>query len=904
MRHPVFFSFAGDSNEIAARIKGHFADDLVYMYKRTGVDGDSFPVEILNELRECQIFVVFWSAAYVAPDPRRPWCRRELLTAAKRIAQGSLNRFLIIQTDKTPLDTKIINPDTGESIDALEPFRADGRAFSYPFRERSIELRISSELANLDQIDHPILPRPVFEHQLRNALRTGNAHSKTPITFVSGFHGNGRRTLVRSVMGLDFKHLTEYTVSLDSADGPEDLLREIWGDVFQRSISEQRQMMADVKDNPGALREHYSRLWKELVASRSYLVISKDESTDINETVPFWVADIFGSIPPAVQPIAFVIIARGLPEYLQRRMPNIGEVAVPTLEDDQSVELINMLVAAIDPIRAERWYPHIENIAEVGANNPKLLVDIVHMAAKRPSLDFLKRDAAMQASRFDEHVQRAVEWAWEEIKSDQFTVQLLDIINLLGVVHLETLNEIFNEVDQNVGDALYHLIEVGLVEHLMESTYRIPRALARKLNIFVAGKLPRSQTNDHLRRFARGVDVGADEFGGVTLTNRIHAQLATNEPIADEDKVFITASMLFKAGWQRYRLAEYSAALPLLRRAFGTVDRVRDDSTKLEIVRFFGLSAGREHSESDVDAACRFLLREGSFQHRFRMKVRAMERFIRGFALKSDSKFDEALPCYEEALELLPEGGLNDNQRSQLMNEIVQCLLRIEPVNYGRAVALGRRLYRLRETPNNIDVLLRSLLGQTYYDPSASNDVVQQNLVEMAKLEQLLCNKCEGSSLSFYAFRRIDRLEAETVHAVLAGSLPYPSLDLSAVIGSCTDAYLKYGDEALLWRKWDLMLLNEVERNWDSLHLEAAEYLRRGSKNRMGRGNAARIKILTYDLSISENIRIARAELDKFRTDGTLPQSVATDLRRQIDAGDQHNSRVLGKFVNRGLRIN
>jgi tetratricopeptide (TPR) repeat protein len=286
------------------------------------------------------------------------------------------------------------------------------------------------------------------------------------------------------------------------------------------------------------------------------------------------------------------------------------------------------------------------------------------------------------------------------------------------------------------------------------------------------------------------------------------------------------------------------------------------------------------------------------------MKVRAMERFIRGFALKSDSKFDEALTCYEKALEYLPEGGLNDNQRSQLMNEIVQCLLRIEPVNYGRAVDLGRRLYRLRETPNNIDVLLRSLLGQTYYDPSASNDVVQQNLVEMEKFEQLLRNKCEGSSLSFYAFRRIDRLEAETIHTVLAGSLPYPSLDLSAVIGSCTDAYLKYGDEALLWRKWDLMLLNEVERNWDSLHLEAAEYLRRGSKNRMGRGNAARIKILTYDLSISENIRIARVELDKFRTDGTLPQSVATDLRRQIDAGDQHNSRVLGKFVNRGLRIN
>lgn len=204
MRHPVFFSFAGDAKPIAERLKSHFADDLVYMYARTGVDGDSFPVEILTELRQCAVFVVFWSEAYVADDSRRPWCRRELLTAVKRVAQKSLTRYLILQIDETPLDAPVIDPDTGESIDALKILRDDGRAFTYPIRERAAELRISSELAQLDQGNHPLLPRPMIERQLRGVLSTGNAYSKTPLVFVNGFHGSGRRTVVRSVMGSIF----------------------------------------------------------------------------------------------------------------------------------------------------------------------------------------------------------------------------------------------------------------------------------------------------------------------------------------------------------------------------------------------------------------------------------------------------------------------------------------------------------------------------------------------------------------------------------------------------------------------------------------------------------------------------------------------------------------------------
>jgi len=902
MKHPVFFSFAGDSRAIAERLKSRFADDFVYMYTRTGVDGDSFPTEIRAELIQCELFVIFWSAGYAVSDPLRPWCRRELFTAAKRVAQKTLSRFLILQVDKTPLDKLLEDPDSGQVVDVLKPLRDDRRAFGYPLQERAIENRISSELAQMDRADHPLLPRFIFQQEIRKNLSTGNAQTRTPVLFVNGFHGSGRRTMVKSVIDVDFRHLTPYYVSLDSADGPEDFLRTIWGAVLQKTVSEQRLMMRDITANPSALLRYYSQIGPQLVQNRSVLIISKDESTDVSEVIPFWVTEFFAGFQPSVQPLAFFIVGRGLPEFMQRRLPRCAEISIPTLEDFESEQLVNMVVGAVDPHRVERWRPHIADILESGANSPKLLVDIVQVASRRASLDFLRRDAQAQAARFDERVQKAVEWAWNEVKNESFTVQVLDVINLLGVLHLESLNEIMEGEAGHVGEAVFRLVEVGLVEHLSESTYRVPRALARKLNIYMTGNVNRPKSNDLLRRFARSVPVGHDEFGGVLLTNRIQVQLATESPIDADDQVFVTAAMLFKAGWQRYRLGQYGAAVPLLRRAFGFIDRVRDESTKLEIIRFYGLSAGREHLEDDVAAACAYLVRAGNFHHRLDARVKAMELFIRGFSLKSNSQFQQALPFYEEALQVLPDGGHNDSQRAQMMNESVQCLLRIEPVDYARAIDLAERLCTLRETPNNLDVLLRTLLGQTYYDPTAGRDIIARNFVEMDRREALLQAKCAGSALSFFEFRVIDRLEAEAVEAVVGANLPYPGLDLTRVIARCERAYTQYRDDALLWRKWDLMLLTEVGRNWDALHREATRYLLQGGVNRMAKGNSARVRIMTFNLSDESEHRLAYVELEKYKADGTLPRSVVADIRRQLDAGDQRGARVLDKLVKRGLR--
>lgn len=903
MRHPVFFSFAGDAKALVERIRSKFRDELVYVYTRTGVDGDSFPAEILSELRQCELFVVFWSAAYVAGDPSRPWCRRELLTALRRYEQGGLRRFLIVQVDGTPLDQTVIDPDTGLSIDGLRAFREDGRAFTHPIKERAIEQRLSAELAKIDQSDHPLLPRTELQELLRRALKTGDLQTKTPITFVSGFHGSGRRTLVRLITQSEYRHLTEYPISLDSVDGPEDLLRLIWGDVLHKSKAEQRLMMRDVQQNPSALRRYYAQLGMLLVANRCYVIVSKDDATDVSEVLPFWASEYLGLVSPTVQPLIFCTIGRPLPEFMMRAIPSAGHVPVPTLEEAESVELANRVIAAVDPVRVGRWQQHIPEIVAGGANNAKLIVDIVRIASRRASLDFLLRDIVPEVERFDQRVQAVVQWAWEAIAEDGAAIQLLDVVNLLGVAHIDALTDIFRNSAGSVGDSLYRLMEVGLVEHLSESTYRIPRALARKLNLHFAGALPRNQSMDLIRGYARAVDVGReDDSSAVVLNNRLQSKLATDAEIDADDLVFVTAALLFKAGWQRYRLGQTSAALPLLRRAFGATDRVRDDSTRLEIVRYFGLAAAREQSVEDVAAAVRYLRHVGNFHFRYEAKVKAMALFVQGFAYKCESQYALALPKYEEALDLLPPEGRTEHQRSQMLNEAVQCMLRIEPTDYERALDFARRACALRENPNNIDVLLRALLARTYFDRSTPRDEVSRNIEDMDHWESILKTKSAIGALSFYSRRRIDRLEAEAVDAVMATGQEFPSLDLQAVVSMCQEALQTYQDDALLWRKWDLMLLTELGRDWRRLHTEATEYLSRGAPNKMARGNAARIKILTFDIEDEVERRAAYMELERFRADGTLPRSIAGDIKRHLDLGEAGTGRVLGKLLKHGLR--
>lgn len=890
MSIPVFFSFAGDSKPIAEKIKARFADDLVYMYTRTGVDGTDFPQEILTALAQCSIFVLFLSKGYVASDPARPWCRRELLTAVRRIEAGTLKNYVILLCDDTDITTPIKDPDSGELVDALKSLRDYRRAFSQPISTRAVESFLSSELAQLMGDDMPILPRPDIQQQLRKCLDTGSHFSRTPLVFVSGFNGTGRKTLIRSVMSSDFRHLTEYTIGIDDADGPEDLLRLIWGEVLQKPISDQRRMMQEVAAQPLALGRYYRQLADQLENLRAYLIISKTEFSDAGEVVPKWIVEQLGAIPPKVQPLIFYTIPRPISHSISASLINSKEIAVPSLEDDESIRLVEMTIAACDSKRMARWASHIDFIVESGANSPKLLVDIVRLASRRASLDFLEQNVKTDIARFDQYVVQVLEWAWPQIKEREANLLILDVLASLGVAHIDTFKELFAATIRDFGQNLYELIQLGVIEHLNESTYRIPPALKRKLNFYLINPELRRKTSDLLKQYSKRVEIGRDQFGGVALTNAIQIYLNTDTDISEADTAFVTAAMLFKAGWQRYTRGQHASALSLLRRAFGKIPDVKDEGAKLEIAQYFGLAAAREASPHDIDAACSYLSKAYNFTPRNQSKALASSYFIRGLYFRREQQFSDAVSFLEKSLDAISTTTSRERLKSQILNELVLCLLRLGHPDYVRAVALAKQLCTIRETPNSLDVLLRALLAQTYYDGTISSTTAARNKQEIIEREEELRLKCEGSNLSFHTFRVIDRLEKEAVASVQDS--PFGALDLREPIRICQATYDALQEETLLCRKWDLMLRTEQGRDWPKLHAEAAAALDRGNLNRTGKGIAARIKILTYDFSYPENRRLANQELDKHRNK-LFPRAVAAEITRKLTLQNLSAQRML-----------
>lgn len=897
MGHPVFFSFAADGKESAERLKAKFADELIYSYTRTGGNAAEFPEEILEEIGQCELFVVFWSAAYVDGDSRRPWCRRELLTALHRLERKSLDRFIIVQVDNTPLDKPIVDPDSQALTDALLHLRQRFRAFAAPPDLKGVEAAIGREISKLPDYALPELPRPTLLAQLRQTLDVGSLQAKTPVVFVTGFPGSGRRTTIRSLMQSEYRHLTEYQVALDGIDGPEDFLLLVWGEVTKKAVKDQRSFLVAAKRNPTLLKNYFQQLGPELVKRRSYVVIVKDDLTDFADAVPHWFVDCFSYVKAAIQPLFFIVLPRAVPASLKRSLEFTADLHVPSLEDDESSRLTNMHIAARDPGRVARWREHLTSILEAGANSPKLLVDIVRLAARRPSLDFLSQDAAATVARFDERVTQLVDWAWPQVREKKELLLLLDLLNSLNAAHYDTLRELFNEQAIQVGDALYELVHMGLVEHLSESTYRVPPAFRRKLNFYLVKPDLRAQTDQILRRFARTIQIGEDEWGGVSLSNTLHIKLTADSPIEQRDLAFVTAGMLFKAGWHKYRKGQFGAALQLLRRAFAMNSDVKDDSAKLEITRFYGLAAAREGAAHDIDKAISFLSKSGSFSPRIAQRAVSFAPFIRGLSHRLNQEFELARNEFEDALNALPEDGAVDHQRSIVLNELVQCLLKIAPTEYSRAVDLAQQSCALRGTPNSLDILLRALLAQTYEDPHLTPAQVAFNHAEITRREIQLEAKCQQSDVSFYVARVTERLERQEYSRVRKLGLGFGAVDLTKPIELCAQGYVSTGEHVLLTKKWDLMLRTEAGRNWTQLHQEASTFLEDGSLGRTARGVASRIRILTFDLNDPNKTRQAYSELERSRANGTIPKLAATEIRKKLDLGSKLSSSRLSDVL-------
>ncbi|MDP1615527.1 MAG: toll/interleukin-1 receptor domain-containing protein, partial [Methylococcales bacterium] len=638
MPHPVFISVASEDVDYARKIKEGFSDDTAYFYEKTGIEGADWPKEIEEEVQFCECFVILWSANYI----QKNWTLRELAIAAKRIASKTLRSWLIIQIDDTSLSPRLINPLTSLNEDLLSSFRAKYRSVGLPFRVTAAQRAVDNALARVKPPRLPILARTELQDQLRQAFSI-NFRERNPLTFVSGLNGTGRKTLVKCVMESDFRHLTPHLVTLEVADGPDDLLLKLWLDVLNVPSDEVRRQLNAFRKGKLSAKVLTSTALKNIATNRGYLIINIDIPNDYVSPIPAWVNECFNNLSIGVAPILFLVIPRRIPDHILADFHHTALIHVPTLEQHESRDLTFRLIQSID-LHPTRWTEkHESSIVKRGGGNPELIQKLVIMACRQSSLDFIEHQLDPVVEHFLEYLGEWVEHSLTHLGAmREEGILLLSIIDRLGIADLAALSDarlsLSKVASASVGEVLYNLSNIGLIEQLNGGVFRIPPLVRMKIN-FHLNKGELGKTVDQcLHKFAEHpLDLGRDENGATFILNALEAKLLTDIELTEQENAYVSAALMFRAGLQRYWRGDYFHAYSLLQRVFNMRATVNNEDVRLEITRYFGLAAIREERDwHDVE----FALKNEFTQSRYKQKSDSMYHFLKAFSCRLNGEYD------------------------------------------------------------------------------------------------------------------------------------------------------------------------------------------------------------------------------------------------------------------------
>lgn len=756
MNRPIFFSVCGTNVAVAHRAQQEFSSDRIHLYSDNGKQGADFPMEIERELAECQCFVIFWSSDYIAED--HPWTRRELALASKRKYEGALRHDLIIRLDETPLESLVLNPLTGRKEDLLKPFRDTTRANDFPFDSAVLIQQLSEKLGILDRRALPIFPRYGLEQQLLQAMEiSGQWASKSPVVFVSGLEGSGRSTLINSVMGSAFRHLTRHTMSMDNISTPDELLFLIHRDVVGRSSLDVETLAQSLTVKPDSVSTELVKALGLVAQQNKYLVIKINSLVRDVGSVPFWVGTCLQTIQPLRSPVLFFTVRQAPRDVVLNMIPHSKSVHVPLLEDTEAKELTRMLVSAIDP-DWRRWSDaNFETVERAVGSSPALIEAIVTAATFEKTLDFLDKLIPRHAERFAESISTYLAYVMEEmIKGKATNFVILSLVDALGVVTFNALQEMTKHIDTAIGDNVYTMRRQGLLEQMEDGIYRIPPLLRNRLNAYLIGKETVAATTEALRRFANAtVTVGSEDQGQIFLYNKVRAKLSANVPITTHENLFVSAAMLFREADSSYKARRYPVAFDLYKRAFEKVKQLRDGSAEIEVARYLGLCSARLEKKKELTLATTYLRQVTA--KGMQDKAKGIAEYIEGFHARLDEDYPSAERHFRNGIKLMPKTGMNIKGRSILLSELARVLVKIEPPQFADAVFNALSAVDIDSTAQNINWLIHVLLQQTYRDGSLTQIQVEENFTKIdAQLEELRVQCNRFTDMDYYEIRQAE----------------------------------------------------------------------------------------------------------------------------------------------------
>lgn len=729
MKRPVFFSVGGKQDAaFADDVKRHLPDQLVYLYTKTGEEGVPFRPEIEAAIQGCRLFVAFWSEDYLASEHAR-----SELAYFKRLTEsdpGKERDLLIVprELEKPDIQSKWTNPITQKKEEFIFGKWRNDRALETGADAQKVAEHVRRKLEKAKLISPVLIVRGHIIDAIKATISRAD-YKVREFLFVAGLEGDGRRTAVRQYMLAAYPNKTERQVSFDSAEGPEDLLLRLM-DAASMTTQTREQILGAIASGSTNQTKEIRKIIHSGRESNSYYVISVDRFSAIDTPgIPHWVPEVFNVFKDGNAPLIFFVTSNIVTDQLLTHYPNAGRVRIAGLDEHEIAELTHKL--SLEDPNPNRWTKESKKlVAEASGSSPSLCKIIMLSMASELNLDSLVQIAHREEATFASRMTALLAHLVGRFKDRKNDLMALRVIEKLGVVSKQALNEILQPILGESSYDLYQLREYGLIEQLADGIYRIPPLLQRRLGDALWGALRHENLDKLFAQFAKRMLITSDEYGAVYASNRVAIAVRTGTAIPPELNHYLTLATLFKAGLERYSNKEFSLSHQILKRAMERmlISAAIDQTTQIEVARYSGLASARKRDQDGVNHACNFL--EVTLSKSKRAKqANAMASFIRGFQSRLSGDWNDAASDFRDALYKLHDVPHAERQRGAIYTELSATYLRMKPPKLSEALEMAKNAYEQKDVTHTLNAYVHALVlyvfrsGQFQDQGSAQHEI-------------------------------------------------------------------------------------------------------------------------------------------------------------------------------------
>lgn len=778
MRTPVFLSVGGKRDAIFAKeVHEKLGETLAYHFMVTGEENVKFRPEIEAKINECDVFVVFWSEDYLASLHA---CN-ELAYFRKLVESGAApkKQLMLVPRDGSGPDIqgKWINPITQKADEFILGNWRYERAVDVASDSERVSQLIRRKLQHLDIISDILIVRGWIVDQFKSEITLPNYLARELI-FVTGMEGDGRRTALRQFMQQTYPHRIERSLSLDSAEGPEDLLIHLM-EVCGVSTAARNEIFDSISNQSSTLQKELRKLLHLSRDTKSYYVIAIDRFVAIDSVaIPIWLSDLLSVFGVGKSPLIFIVTSSPVNDALLTHYPHAGRVRVPGLEDEEMKELSHRL--ALEDPDPTRWtLQKKESVAKTSGSSPAICKSIMRGLAAEPTLDFVDEIARRAEIDFGQTLAGLMaHWVkyYQDKRSDLFALR---VIEKLGVTSKDALDEILQPIVSESGAIdLYTMRDQGLVEQLSDGVYRIPPLVQRRLGDALWKSIDTRDVDALFENFSKKVLINRSEYGAIYASNAAVAVTRSGEDVGKDFERYLTVSMLFKTGLDRYTNRQWKLANRTLQRV---LMRLKDNNgsvdvnSQIEIARYAGLAAARCSEKQIVDEACAFLMSKFSKTKRSQ-SAKAMAQFVRGFMYRIGRLYLQAITEFESALQLLNNEKHVERQRAAVFTELASTYLRTQPPQFDNALKMARAAFAEKDVTHTLNALIHALVLFVFRSGRIKNgNTATAYIEEIENHLQQLKTRSSGNGQDFHVQRTAEYERERRIweRAVASSDLTY-----------------------------------------------------------------------------------------------------------------------------------